>query len=617
MEHACTDGFCGASGDTEAGLDTRRTTPHEESEGGRIVGVVTDLEGTVLVGITVQAGSVVDLTDADGGYELADVPPGEHVVHFSHTGYLGTHRGITLGEWETVAINERLMPRRPATSIDPSRENKVGDEDGSATFPADGFVDESGEPVTETVEASVTPIDPTTDELDGGPGDYMAETPEGEAPLVSYGMVEIQTVDADGNPVELAEGESIEVVIPAPDIPGRTLEVGDTVPTWIYDENLPGWVEDGEATVEMRDGQLVLVGTVNDTNITWNCDDPEVLVCFNGRVVDCAGYPIPGAEVQLRGSGVTSLTTDRTTADGTYTVSGTARAGAIIRASLRVGSISYFVDSDLITTSGAGCSDVPDLNFEEIRYTTGRVEVGDVETHLWSAGADIAVNGTTGSAFFFDLLDPDAGPFVSCEPPDNDTLRQVDLDDLGGGDIPFVDVGNPILIDSDAGGLDVLRNYGEVDSVLELRGYASQPGSTSSFVSGDRHTVDIPGAPGALPHTVLSNGLAMPSDLVVTTPDLSMERSVTASEGMSLRWESGSSSELRLLVQPLAGTTMLVGSLTDDGSYDVPAEQLTPYAGSTVRVTLTRLTDRYESLATGPALQLRGQSRVTFEVTLR
>lgn len=626
FEHACVAGFCGASTDPVGpGSDGRRTTPFEGPGLARIVGVVTELDGSFLAGVTVtlDAAGATDTTDASGAYELLDVAPGDHVVHFTEPSYLAAHRGVTADPWETITVHEALMRRAAPIAVDPTTTSTVGGADGSATIPANGLVDASGMPVTGMVDVSVTPVDPTTEEIDGAPGDFVGDQDGMDVPIESYGMVDITVTDDMGDPVDLASGESIEIVIPAPDLPDRPLVVGDTVPTWIYDDTVPGWVRDGVATVEMRGGVLVLVGSVNQTNITWNCDMPEVPVCFTGQVVDCAGYPIPGAEVQLRASGgVTSRTTDRTGTDGMYTVIGTARAGAIIRASLRVGSLSYFVDSDVVTGGAGSCAMVPDLVFTEIRYTSGRVDLTQMQTNIWDGATDISSSMTVGSAFFFDITDPGAGPFVGCGAPPDDTLREVPVGMPGTdpvAEVALLDVGNPIVIDSGASSLDVLRTYFLEGGSLELSSYASLPDVSFSATGGAVYTVDIPGASGVLPQSRLTGALEMPADLAITSPAIGSARSVDSSAGLSLRWTgSASSSLLTLTVIPLSGaTTFLIGSLTDDGSFDISPAQLAPFAGSRIQIVLARTRERFEPLATGPSLQLRGVASVSLDVEVR
>ena len=92
-----------------------------------------------------------------------------------------------------------------------------------------------------------------------------------------------------------------------------------------------------------------------------------------------------------------------------------------------------------------------------------------------------------------------------------------------------------------------------------------------------------------------------------------------ASAGLSLRWgASATSAELSITVIPLDGSpTTLVGTLVDDGVFDLDAALLSRSRGARVRVVLTRTHDRFAPLATGPALQLRGMSSVSLDLEVR
>jgi hypothetical protein len=83
-------------------------------------------------------------------------------------------------------------------------------------------------------------------------------------------MMEFDLVDQDGNEItELATDETAEVCMKAP----TGLNIDDTIPLWYYDEETGLWKEEGQGTVEDRDGQLQICGEVSHFS-WWNYDQP-------------------------------------------------------------------------------------------------------------------------------------------------------------------------------------------------------------------------------------------------------------------------------------------------------------------------------------------------------
>ncbi|MDU0356042.1 hypothetical protein RS130_21030 [Paraglaciecola aquimarina] len=83
-------------------------------------------------------------------------------------------------------------------------------------------------------------------------------------------MMEFDLVDQDGNEITaLALSETAEVCMKAT----SGLELGNVVPLWYYDEQAGLWKEEGQGTVENRDGELQICGRV--AHFTWwNYDQP-------------------------------------------------------------------------------------------------------------------------------------------------------------------------------------------------------------------------------------------------------------------------------------------------------------------------------------------------------
>ena len=151
---------------------------------------------------------------------------------------------------------------------------------GELTIPEASFP----EGVT-AITGQITYLDPE-DDIGLTPGGDLLALPEGAnpnepVPLETFGMMEFDLVDQDGDPIhELAD--AAEVCMKA----GASLSEGDTVPLWYYDDEAGLWIEEGQGTVEDRDGTLMICGEVTHFS-WWNYDRPvSTHSCFKYHFID-------------------------------------------------------------------------------------------------------------------------------------------------------------------------------------------------------------------------------------------------------------------------------------------------------------------------------------------
>jgi len=158
------------------------------------------------------------------------------------------------------------------------------------TFPPGSLEDESGMPATGTVRVAVTPLDVTW-QANAAPGDYTAMAADGsDVRLETLGMVEVDLRDADGAPLNLADGSNATLDFALPD---GSAEPGGEVPLWSFDVDTARWVEDGSCTVVEEAGETRCVGDVGHFT-WWNCDQVLETTCVEGTIRDCEGAPISG-----------------------------------------------------------------------------------------------------------------------------------------------------------------------------------------------------------------------------------------------------------------------------------------------------------------------------------
>jgi uncharacterized protein YfaP (DUF2135 family) len=185
-----------------------------------------------------------------------------------------------------------------------------------------------GSAPTGPVTARVTPIAPASD-VNVMPGNYLAGTDGGSAPIESFGALDASFVDADGAPLNLAAGMDATVRI-APS--SRADELPPSVPLFHYDTVSGLWVQEGTATLQGTAPSQYYEGTVTHFT-TWNADQIYNTVRINGCVQNAAGERVSGALVASEGKSYTGMATALTNANGEFSVQAKRTSAAFVIAS--------------------------------------------------------------------------------------------------------------------------------------------------------------------------------------------------------------------------------------------------------------------------------------------
>jgi hypothetical protein len=297
--------------------DEEEPTNSIPEDEGRIVGVVTDGDGIGLEEVLVEAGEKSVETDFAGGFSL-DVEPGQVVLKFTKSGYTEAAMAVQVAGGAIVPIEEGLLARSAPIDLDMDEGGTVGDEVRAVVAPG-ALVEEDGSPATGVVSAYITPIDVMSD-LTAAPGDFSALSTGGDATqLETFAMADYHFEDADGNVLNVADGETVTVEMALP--PELDAAKGDKIPAWSFDVATGKWKEEGMGeVVEAEDGSLVWRAEVTHFS-WWNADVPiDERDCIQGTVTDCNGDPVSGASVKARGSDYRGETVSYIGADGTYCV---------------------------------------------------------------------------------------------------------------------------------------------------------------------------------------------------------------------------------------------------------------------------------------------------------
>lgn len=239
-----------------AGCSGGSSQENETAEDGIAVeGLVRDTSRQRLQGVEVfDASGVLAVSDADGRlqFRLPDGAAGP--LRLRKSGYAA--QTVALQVLNGQADFEARMGRRgPVIPIDPGQPVDAAAAHGArVALPANALVDRNGNPVSGSVDLTITPVDVSSDdELGVFPGAFAGEDADGAAvPLIlSYGTVEYRFTQ-NGEELNLAEGQSAEIELPVfveqhPD--GSPIQIGDPGALWYLNEETGLWKQEGTGTV--------------------------------------------------------------------------------------------------------------------------------------------------------------------------------------------------------------------------------------------------------------------------------------------------------------------------------------------------------------------------------
>ncbi len=260
-----------------------------------ISGKIYDENGNVLNGATVLSGDNQATTDSSGQFNInVDTIIGNrYVLRIKKDGYFDRIYSKMVSD--TMGYPIQLIKKEPSKFVTLKKFNAnegiiIEVNGATVTIPESSLAKNDGSDYNGTVDISVVFLSPTEspamEPLMPG-ADLMAIANDGDTvPLISYGMVNVEMSDEDGNPLQLKDGCEAYLKYPAPE--GFT--VHDTIPLWYFNEENGLWVEDGYSV--KHDDEYV--GSVKHFT-WWNCD----IKLSNGAKIRCRlkNYPYNNASI--------------------------------------------------------------------------------------------------------------------------------------------------------------------------------------------------------------------------------------------------------------------------------------------------------------------------------
>lgn len=260
-----------------------------------IRGKIYDENGNVLNGATVLSGNSQATTDSSGQFNINvnTIIGNRYVLRIKKDGYFDRIYSKMVSDTMNYPI--QLIKKEPSKFVTLKKFNAnegviIEVNGATVTIPESSLAKNDGSDYNGTVDISVVYLSPTEspamEPLMPG-ADLMAIANDGDTvPLISYGMVNVEMSDEDGNPLQLKDGCEAYLKYPAP----KGFTSHDTIPLWYFNEESGLWVEEGYTT---RQGDEY-VGSVRHFT-WWNCD----IKLENGARLRCRlkNYPYNNASI--------------------------------------------------------------------------------------------------------------------------------------------------------------------------------------------------------------------------------------------------------------------------------------------------------------------------------
>ena len=275
-----------------------------------ISGVVQNMYGEPMSGVTVTSGTKTTTTNLTGFYQFdqVNVKNGNALVSFSKEGFASVVRAAAFESGKSVRLDAAMTPIEKVTNFTASEGEMMNLNDVSVDLP-DGYVDSNGDPYTGTVVAKAVYLDPDNSSFaQEMPGNLIAIRSEGngggEVQLVSYGMVNVELTTPDGKPLQLAGNKFATICF---DIPQKFIDMENEDPEYTLPEEIPLWSfnektglwEEGEMA-KLSSGRTYYEGKVS--HFSWvNLDSPELTAHLKVTVQDKNGNKLANVPIDIDG----------------------------------------------------------------------------------------------------------------------------------------------------------------------------------------------------------------------------------------------------------------------------------------------------------------------------
>lgn len=289
---------------------------------------VIDTLGRFVAGATLKSGANSATSDASGQATLAVATGGEQVIAVTQAGFAEQFKVVDLPTGTTAAtpLQAMLVARAAPQTIGAIEAGgtAAGVQGVKVTFPANALVDAAGQPVSEAIQMTMTPVDVSEVDVGAFPGLFEGIPTAGtRQAIVSVGTSEL-VPEQGGKKLNLAAGKTADIELPlfvSRRQDGTLLVVGDTVPIWSLDTASGLWKQEGSGTVVASAASptgLALHATIS--HFSWWNGDFSAQQATVDLTVNVSGTTLAANTIANVGGTVVSGSGPSSTATGTVVV---------------------------------------------------------------------------------------------------------------------------------------------------------------------------------------------------------------------------------------------------------------------------------------------------------
>jgi hypothetical protein len=309
------------------GGSSQKIFPPDVMVSANLQGRVIDQDGIPVAGAIVTSGTASTSTDINGVFTFSDISLSSRFgyVQAAKTGYFTGSRSIATNAGSSNFVSIRLITRTETGSFSATTGGKISPFAGdTVSFAPSGIVTAATNAAyTGTVHVFASYLNPTNNNVfQYMPGDLRGIGSDGnEAALQSFGMMNVELRDDNGNKLQLASGQQATITVAIPD--SLQALAPATIPLWYFNDSTGRWMQQGSGT---RQGNNY-VGNVGHFT-WWNFDLVYTPMSFKVRFKDQFGNGVPYTQVDiLYSSGGKNIIMFGGYTDSTGFVSGTMPAG--------------------------------------------------------------------------------------------------------------------------------------------------------------------------------------------------------------------------------------------------------------------------------------------------
>lgn len=264
-------------------------------------GNITDENDQPAAGVTVTAGTVAAITDANGYFRFTDATLDKNttLVTAAKDGYYKGYRvfAATSGCNQVVI---KLIKKDLAGTVASSSGGEAKLLNGAIVkLPAGGIVNaSSNSDYSGDVKVYASYINPASSDISKIiPGSLVANSKEGKrVTLQSYGMLAVELSSTNGEKLQIKSGSTATLTIPIAS--ASITSAPATIPLWYVDETTGIWQEEGTATKQGNN----YVGEVKHFSY-WNCDYPYASANVSFTLQTSDGLPLVNTYVEIKPTG--------------------------------------------------------------------------------------------------------------------------------------------------------------------------------------------------------------------------------------------------------------------------------------------------------------------------